>query len=111
MEMTREELEKKWALSSYNESTDEQLDYYLNERKCNIGDIAYIFDASVNELCKLEILNIIRRMDDPKKYDILIMNDDILIDGEDRYGADTSAEFITDNDCYLAWFKYVKDDE
>lgn len=32
-------------------------------------------------------------------------NDDVLIDGEDKYDADTSAEFITDCDCYLVWFR------
>ena len=35
------------------------------------------------------------------------LDEDVLIDGETEYGADTSAEFITDNDCYLVWFKYV----
>ena len=38
----------------------------------------------------------------------MIQNDDILIDGEQEYNADASAEFITNNDCYLVWFKYAE---
>ena len=56
----------------------------------------------------MKILNIIRRSDDPKKYDKLRENEDVLLDGEDEYNADTSAEFITDNDCYLVWFEFCE---
>ena len=30
--MTREYLEENWEVSSYNEDTEDQLDYYINER-------------------------------------------------------------------------------
>lgn len=40
--------------------------------------------------------------------DELLKNENILTDGEEEYKADTSAKFITDNDCYLVWFKYTK---
>ena len=38
----------------------------------------------------------------------MIENEDVLLEGEDKYEADTSAEFITDNDCYLVWFNYIE---
>lgn len=55
----------------------------------------------------MEIIHIIKRTDDVESYDSLMENDEVLLDGETEYNADTSAEFITDNDCYLVWFKYV----
>lgn len=94
-----------WSLSSYNEGTDDQLDYYINERKAGIGDLAYLYNHEAGEWFKMKILKIIRRSDDPKKYEKLLENEDVLLDGEDEYNADTSAEFITDNDSYLVWFK------
>ena len=103
--MTREEL-KNWALSEYNEDTEDQLDYYIDERKCDVGDKAYLFSHEDDELTEMEIIHIIARLDDEEYYDELLETD-VLLDGEDKYNADTSAEFITDNDCYLVWFKYV----
>ena len=52
--MTREEL-KNWELSEYNEDTDEQLDYYINERQCDIGDKAYLYSHEDYELTEMEI--------------------------------------------------------
>ena len=103
--MTREEL-KNWTLSEYNEDTEDQLDYYINERKCDVGDKAYLFSHADDELTKMEIIHIISRSDDTFVYDKLLETE-VLLDGEDEFNADTSAEFITDNDCYLVWFKYV----
>ena len=100
--MTLQELEKNWSLSDYDE-----LDYYISERKCNIGDKAYLYDHEEEELTEMEILHIICRSDDSDYYDNLLENEDVLLDGEDEYNADTSAEFITDNDSYLVWFKYI----
>lgn len=96
---------KNWALSEYNERTKEQLDYYINERKCDVGDKAYLYSHENEKLTEMEILKIIARSDDMIYYDSL--DEDILIAGEEKYNADTSAEFITDNDCYLVWFWYV----
>ena len=104
--MTLEGL-KNWTLSEYNEDTDEQMDYYINESKCKKGDKAYLYFHKDNELIDMEIINIIKRTDDIEFYDKEIENDDVLIGGEIYYNADTSAEFITDNDSYLVWFKYV----
>lgn len=103
--MTREDL-KNWTLSEYNEDTEDQLDYYINERKCDVGDKAYLFSHADDELTEMEIVYIICRSDDTFVYDKLLETE-VLLDGEDEFEADTSAEFITDNDCYLVWFKYV----
>lgn len=103
--MTREEL-KNWELSEYNEGTEDQLDYYINERKCNVGDKAYLYNHADDELIEMEIIRIIARYNNEFVYDHLLETD-VLLDGEDAYNADTSAEFITDNDCYLVWFKYI----
>lgn len=104
--MTRRNL-RGWAKSEYNENTPEQLDYYINERKCDVGDPAYLYEYENKELCEMQIVHIVCRSDNTEHYDNLIENDDVLLDGETDYKADTSAEFITDNDCYLVWFRYV----
>lgn len=101
-------LEEWWECSDYNENTDYELNFYMQEKKCNIGDTAYLYDYHEDELIKLEIIHIIRRSDNMEYYDELIEDDDVLLDGEKRYDADTSAEFITDDECYLVWFKYAK---
>ena len=36
--MKRRELNKHWAISEYNEDTDDQIDYYINEHHCEIGE-------------------------------------------------------------------------
>lgn len=44
----------------------------------------------------------------PKEMcDELIQDDDVLINGEEEYGADCSAEFTGMFSCYLVWFKEV----
>ena len=103
--MTREEL-KNWELSEYNENTEYQLDYYINERKCDVGDKAYLYDYSNNKLFEMEIVHIIVRSDNIFVYDKLLETE-VLLDGEEEFDAHTSAEFITDNDCYLVWFRYA----
>lgn len=105
--MTREEL-KNWEVSEYNEDGEDQLDYYINERQCDVGDKAYIYSHEDNELTEMKIIHIISRMDNEELYDNLLNDDYVLLDGEDKYDADTSAEFITDNNCYLVWFKYAE---
>ena len=102
--MTRELL-RNWLLSEYNEDTGDQLDYYVNEKECNTGSKAYLYSHAEDEITEMEIIKTIFRSDNIEYYDSL--DEDVLLDGEDKYSADTSAEFITDNDCYLVWFKYV----
>lgn len=98
---------RNWALSEYNEDTEDQLDYYINERKCDVGDKAYLYSHEDKELTEMEIIYIIERSNDMDYYDELLSDEDVLLNGEYEHDADTSAEFITDNDCYLVWFKYV----
>lgn len=103
--MKREEL-KAWAFTEYNENTSDHIEFYLNEVKCNVGDTAYIYSHENDQLRELEIVFIIRRSAIPDLYDSFILADDVLLRGERMHNADTSAEFITDKDCYLVWFNY-----
>lgn len=41
--MTKNYLEKNYVVSSYNENTNEQMDYYINENSCKKGDAAYLY--------------------------------------------------------------------
>lgn len=108
-EMFRE-FPKNWALSEYNEGTEEQLDYYILESRANAGDTAYLYNHYEREWEKMQIVHVTRKSDSPARYEDLLKNEDVLVDGESEYEADTSAEFITDNDCYLVWFKYCEDE-
>lgn len=90
--------------SSYNEDTDSELDYYIKEPP-TIGDIAWLYAKEYDTVQKMRIKQVIRRSDDVEAYDA--NSEDILIDGESEYDADTSAEFITNNDSYLVWFDYM----
>jgi hypothetical protein len=96
---------KNWTVSEYNEGTEDQLDYYINEKECEIGNKAYLYSHANDEYTEMEIVYIIARTDDSNFYDSL--DPDALLDGEDKYNADTSAEFITDDNCYLVWFRYT----
>lgn len=105
--MTLEGL-KDYKLSEYNEGTSDQLDYYLNEKQCKVGDSAYLYSHHDKKLSELKIIKIINCSDDPDNYfDNLIENHFVLVNGEEEFNADTSAEFITDSDSYLVWFKYA----
>lgn len=101
-------LEEWWILTEYNENTEDAIDYYLNEHRCEVSDIAYKYDHAEEKLTKLEIVRIIRRSINKEHYDELIEDDDVLLNGEMKYNADTSAEFFTYDDCYLVWFKYAE---
>lgn len=103
--MTPKELSRSWTMSSYNEKSKDQLDYFINENRCNVGSRAYLFEHATNKLQKLSIVKVICNLDDIAAYNAL--PEDTLLTGEDLYDADTSAEFISDNACYLVWFNYV----
>lgn len=90
--------------SAYNEDTDSELDYYIKEPP-TIGDFAWLYAKEYDTVQKMRIKQVIYRSDDVDAYDA--NSEDILIDGESKYDADTSAEFITDNDSYLVWFDYM----
>lgn len=106
-EMTREFLEENWEVSSYDEGEDCQMDYYIHEFNCFPGEKAYCYSHEDNELRELEIVHVIARMDNAELYDELIEDDDVLINGEEEYGADCSAEFVAKLSYYLVWFKEV----
>ena len=106
--INRDYLEQNWEVSSYNEDTDEQLDFYIDEQNNHTGDTAYLFSHEDGELHLLQIANIIARSNDAAAYDKLLEEDDVLCRLEDEHGADYGAEFITNNDCYLVCFKEVE---
>ena len=105
--ITREFLEANWEVSSYDEGEECQIDYYMHEMSCFPGEKAYCYSHEDDELCELEIVHVIARMDNVELYDKLIEDDDVLINGEEEYGADCSAEFIAKFSSYLVWFKSV----
>lgn len=90
--------------SAYNEDTDSELDYYIKEPPA-IGDIAWLYAKEYDTVQKMRIKQVIRRSDNVEAYGA--NSEDALTDGESEYDADTSAEFITDNDSYLVWFDYM----
>ncbi|MBO5435298.1 hypothetical protein J6A31_05735 [bacterium] len=113
-----------WICSSYNEDIDselnnaeinpldgsDQLDYYIHIHDCEEGSTAYLYKHETAELHKMIIVKIIKRSTNFVTYDKLVESDDVLIDGERDYDADTSAEFITVDDCYLVWLDYADED-
>ena len=106
--MTREFLEDNWDVSAYDEGEDFEIDYYLKKDDNAAGDTAYLYRHEDDTLQKLEIVHIISRMADPEAYDALLEDDDVLLKGEEEYGADCSAEFILWHDSFLVWFKEVE---
>lgn len=93
-----------WLVSSYNEDTKEQMDYFLNAHHCDTGELAYLYSHESKKYTKLEIVRCIWRSHDIAYYDG--RGDCVLTDMESVLNADTSAEFITDNDSCLVWFRY-----
>lgn len=86
------------------EDTDSELDYYIKETPA-IGDTAWLYAKEYDTIQEMRIKQVICRSDDVEAYDA--NSENVLIDGESEYDADTSAEFITDNDSYLVWFDYM----
>lgn len=107
-EINRDYLEANWEVSSYNEDTDEQIDYYIDEQNMGVGDKAYVYFHEDDELRELEIAYAVACSDDFDEYNKLLDEDDVLIRLEEEHGADCSAEFITNNDSYLVCFKEVE---
>lgn len=93
-------------ISSYNEGTKDYLEFRLYIGDAKVGSSGYLYRCSDKRVITMKVVHIIKRSDDMKLYDDLIKNDNVLINGETEYNADTSAEFIFDEDCYLVWFKY-----
>ena len=102
--ITKEYLDEHWCVSTYNEDTDEMLEYYINLDNLDIGATAYLYAHEEETLTEMEVVHYISRKDDRDAYDAL--PEDVLLDGEYSYDADTSAEFIMDDDCVVVWFRY-----
>lgn len=82
-------------------------EYFYTYENCQFGDKAYLISLPENCLKTMKVIHVIRRSDNMEAYDNLVKNENILLEGEAKYHADTSAEFITDKDCMLVWFKFV----
>ena len=95
----------KYILSECDEGTPDAVCFMLDKQKHGVGDIAYKHIYETDEIKELKIVHIIKRSDDMERYNELVKDDDVLVKGEEKYMADTSAEFIFDEDCYLVWFK------
>lgn len=96
-------MDRNYIRSSYNEEDSDRLDFYI-QRISDTDNKAYLYSKETRSITELEILKIVIRSDDMESYDGL--PEEILLDMESQYNADCSAEFITDDDCCLAWFKY-----
>ena len=87
-------------MSNWISSEYEGCSYHV-QMPISAGSLAFLVDAG--DVSTMEVIHAIHRSDDMDCYDNLSEN--ILLDCENKYNADASAEFITDKDCYLVWFK------
>lgn len=92
--------------SAYNEDSEDEIIYYINKKACESGDIAYMYCKNSDILYKMKIIHVICSYKNDL-YNELIKDEDVLIKGEEKYKADTSAEFITDTKNYLVWFREI----
>lgn len=100
-------LTKVYLESAYNEDTDYEIRFYIDPKNHKQRAKAYMYTAEENSITPLRIANIIHRSDNFDFYDSLLRIDDVLLHLEELLGADTSAEFITDDDCMLVFFYYA----
>jgi hypothetical protein len=92
--------------SAYNEDSEDEIIYYIDKKACESGDIAYMYYKNSDTLYKMKIIHAICSYKNDL-YNELIKDEDVLIKGEEKYKADTSAEFITDTKNYLVWFREI----
>lgn len=92
--------------SAYNEDSEDEIIYYIDKKTCESGDIAYMYYKNSDTLYKMKIIHVICSYKNDL-YNELIKDEDVLIKGEEKYKADTSAEFITDTKNYLVWFREI----
>lgn len=78
----------------------------IDKKACESGDIAYMYYKNSDTLYKMKIIHVICSYKNDL-YNELIKDEDVLIKGEEKYKADTSAEFITDTKNYLVWFREI----
>lgn len=96
-------LREHWAVSSYNEGEEEEIEYFFNTMS-EVGGDAYVYNHEDDELIPLKIIHMICNLDDMERYEELSADEDVLLNGESEYNADASCEVITDDACYLLWF-------
>lgn len=72
--------DEQYTCSSYNEDTNEELDYFIDESNCYVGDTAYLYSKEDDALYEMKIEHIIKRSDNVKFYDSLIENDNVLLE-------------------------------
>ncbi len=101
--MTREYLVKHYIMSTYISEND-VVDYFINLSSCKEKDIAYLYSYEEKDIIKMRIFKIIWRSENPYFYDNF--KEDALSIVGDACKADASAEFFTDDDSCLVWFKY-----
>jgi len=92
--------------SAYNEDSEDEIIYYIDKKAYESGDIAYMYYKNSDTLYKMKIIHVICSYKNDL-YNELIKDEDVLIKGEEKYKADTSAEFITDTKNYLVWFREI----
>lgn len=99
--------EKEWEDDSFICSEYSDVEYYVNHCGCGVGGhpLGYELDKDTGEVCILQTVMMISRSGYPELYDIL--DDYVLIRGEELFKAGCSAEFITDKDSYLVWFRRI----
>lgn len=84
-------------------SAYDTVEYCIFEANVTEGDIAYEIRIEDRVVIPLEIVKVIRRSDCELLYDLA--DKEVLLIGESEFKADCSAEFITDKDSYLVWFR------
>ena len=94
--MKKEELENNKSLFT----TEYDLETVFVEG-FEVGNSGWVIDNNTYEVEDVEIVLVVKRSDDRQFYD----EEDIFNRAPDNY--DLSYEFVTDDDCYYVYFKYM----
>ena len=86
----------------YEISEYEDIIYYAKDN-AKVGDFAYAYDIADDRYYELKIIEKISRSCDTNKYEELVEGVEF-----DNHEGDFCCELITDNDCYLLWFKFIE---
>ena len=96
---------EKFFESWYDENIKEAQCFIINSEHHKHGDVAEL-KYSDNTI-PLKILHIITHSYDPETYDNISQED--VLHMEEMFKSDYFAEFITEDDCYMVWFKEIED--
>lgn len=97
----------KFFESWYNENTKEEQCFIISSEHHKHGDVALLKYSYSDNIISLKILHIITRSEDIDHYDNIFQED--ILHMEEVFKSDYFAEFITEDDCYMVWFKEIKD--